>query len=355
MLMDSIGKQTADREMLDSLSRALGVSGFEQEVGSWYIENIAASVDKSFSDTMGNAYGVISGTGNGKNIMLEAHADEVGFQILHIGENGQLYLRRNGGVDEQCIPGSQVIVKTRKGEYIPGIIGKKPIHLMSTDDRKRTIELNQLWIDTGLDVDEVRSRISVGDIVAVRANWMWLGENRISGKSLDNKIGVYVLTKVMQALSKRKPLCNTVTGVATAQEEVGSRGVVVAGYRTHPDIAVTIDVDFSTDVPDCSPSRYGKISLGQGVVIPINVDSDFGLCLQLEHMAQECGIPYQMSARPHATGGTNTSRLQLVREGVRTIALGIPCRYMHTPVEMCDMRDVEASIRLIVEMVLSVE
>lgn len=348
-------KTSIDKRLLDSLSRSLGVSGFEKEVCSWYLENVTDSVDKCFFDVMGNAYGIISGSGTGKNIMIEAHADEIGFQILHIGENGYLYLRRNGGIDEQCIPGSQVIILTRKGERISGVIGKKPIHLMTTDDRKRTLELNQLWVDTGLDVEETKSRISVGDIVAIKPNWEWLGEYRISGKSLDNKLGVLALVKVMETLAKVTSIFNTVTGVATVQEEVGSRGVIIAGYNIKPDIAITIDLDFATDVPDCSSNKYGKIELGGGVVIPLNVDCNIELSRQMENIAKEHGIAYQMSAKPYATGGTNTSRLQLVREGVRTISLGIPCRYMHTPVEMCDMRDIDATIRLITQFCLQKE
>ena len=348
-------KTSIDKRLLDSLSRSLGVSGFEKEVCSWYLENVTDSVDKCFFDVMGNAYGIISGSGTGKNIMIEAHADEIGFQILHIGENGYLYLRRNGGIDEQCIPGSQVIILTRNGERISGVIGKRPIHLMTTDDRKRTLELNQLWVDTGLDVEEIKSRISVGDIVAIKPNWEWLGEYRISGKSLDNKLGVLALVKVMETLAKVTSIFNTVTGVATVQEEVGSRGVIIAGYNIKPDIAITIDLDFATDVPDCSSNKYGKIELGGGVVIPLNVDCNIELSRQMENIAKEHGIAYQMSAKPYATGGTNTSRLQLVREGVRTISLGIPCRYMHTPVEMCDMRDIDATIRLITQFCLQKE
>ncbi len=341
-------KTNNDERLLDALSQLLGVSGFEQEVCSWYLEKVKSSVSKSFLDVMGNAYGIISGSGSGKNIMIEAHADEIGFQILYIDENGYLYLRRNGGIDEQCIPGSQVVILTRNGEHIGGVIGKKPIHLMTIDDRKRTFELNQLWVDTGLDVGEVKSKISVGDAVAIKSNWIWLGKNRISGKSLDNKLGVFVLTKVMTILSKEKFLFNSITGVATVQEEVGSRGAVIAGYKVSPDISITIDLDFATDVPDCPSIKYGKIKLGGGVVIPRSVDCDKGLSLLMEDIANKQGINYQTSSRPHAIGGTNISRLQLVREGIRTISLGIPCRYMHTPVEVCDMKDVNAAIQLLI-------
>lgn len=136
---------------------------------------------------------------------------------------------------------------------------------------------------------------------------------------------------------------------ATVQEEVGSRGAVTCAHIVNPEISITIDLDFATDVPDCNPSRYGKIYLGDGVIIPRNVDCDPQLSYDMEQLALKSGIPYQVSARPHATGGTNTSRIQISRNGVRTISLGIPCRYMHTPVEVCDLRDVKACVSLIVE------
>ena len=138
-------------------------------------------------------------------------------------------------------------IVTRSGERVLGVIGKKPIHLMSSDDRKHTLKLNQLWIDTGLDVDEVKLNISVGDTVVLMPNLQWLGKNRISGRGLDNKLGVYAIIKVIKQLAQEHTLPNTIIGVATVQEEVGSRGAAVAGYRIKPDIAVTVDLDFATD------------------------------------------------------------------------------------------------------------
>lgn len=336
-----------DKALLDEISRIHSVSGFESYLCSFYLERISDKVSSTQTDSMGNAYGIINGNETDKLILIEAHADEIGFQVLYIAENGFIYLRRNGGIDEQCIPGSQVEIVTRDGSVIPGIIGKKPIHLMTTDDRKRTLEVNQLWVDTGLDVCNVKEKITVGDYVSFRPNWQWLGEHRISGKSLDNKIGLYVLIKVMEGVALTKLKHSSIAGVATVQEEVGSRGARVAGYKLKPDIAITVDMDFATDVPDCPFNKYGKVELGQGVVIPCNVDCNLELSRTFEDIAKKNNIPYQLSARPHATGGTNTSQLQMVRGGVRTISLGIPCRYMHTPVEVCDMRDVNAAIRLL--------
>jgi len=336
-----------DKTLLDEISRIHGVSGFENSICSFYLERLKDKVSNTQIDRLGNAYGMIKGSGSDKVIMVEAHADEIGFQVLYIAENGFIYLRRNGGIDEQCIPGSQVEIVTKDANIIRGVMGKKPIHLMTTDERKRTLEVNQLWVDTGLEASKVKEYITVGDCVSFRPNWQWLGEHRISGKSLDNKIGLYALIKAMESIAELKIAKSNVVGVATVQEEVGSRGVRVAGYNLNPDIAITVDMDFATDVPDCPFNKYGKIELGRGVVIPCNVDCDIELSRTFEKIAKENGISYQLSARPHATGGTNTSQLQLVRGGVKTISLGIPCRYMHTPVEVCDMRDVHAAIQLL--------
>ena len=228
MLQDKIFN---DISLLNSLCQASGVSGFEKEVCECYLNQIEKNVNNQYTDVMGNAYGVLSGSENGKKIMVEAHADEIGFQVIHIDESGFLYVRCNGGIDEQCVPGSQVEIVTRSGERVLGVIGKKPIHLMSSDDRKHTLKLNQLWIDTGLDVDEVKLNISVGDTVVLMPNLQWLGKNRISGRGLDNKLGVYTIIKVIKQLAQEHTLPNTIIGVATVQEEVGSRGAAVAGYR----------------------------------------------------------------------------------------------------------------------------
>lgn len=336
-----------DYTALDSLYKAIGVSGFENKICETFIDYIREDVDQCYLDSMGNAFALLKGDKNLQTIMIEAHADEIGFQVLHIEDSGFIYIRRNGGIDEQCIPGSQVLIQTQNGELIPGVIGKKPIHLMTADDRKRTIEINQLWVDTGLEAEEVKEKIAIGDPIAIAPNVMMLGDNKITGKSLDNKLGLFVVMQVMKRLVAHSLIKCSVVGVATVQEEIGARGAVVAGYSINPDIAITVDLDFATDVLDCTPSRYGKVALGHGVIIPRNADSNIVLSRQMEDIAKENGIPYQISARPHATGGTNTSRLQLTRNGIRTLSLGIPCRYMHTPVEICDLRDVDATVRLI--------
>lgn len=337
-----------DKKILKKILNTVSVSGNEQIVSLIMADCAKTYGLKAQSDVMGNTYVYIGCDGPKSKVLIEAHCDEIGFQVIHIAESGYIYLRRNGGIDEQCVPGSQFLIQTKNGELIPAVIGKKPIHLMNSDDRKHTIEMHQLWLDTGLETEEVMDKISVGDYVAVSPNARFLGANRITSKALDNKLGVFVLTQVIEAttlVDYIKDICIA----ATVQEEVGSRGAVTCAHKVKPEIAITIDLDFATDVPNCNPARYGKINLGNGVIIPRNVDCDSELSYQFELLANELGIAHQISARPHATGGTNTSRIQLSRDGIRTISLGIPCRYMHTPVEVCDLRDVQACISLVFE------
>lgn len=345
-MSETITIESLDLNYLRTLCESIGVSGFEKEVCEGFLSYLGTDVEKPSLDILGNA---IAYLGDGDTtVMIEAHADEIGFQVIHINEAGNIYIRANGGIDEQCLPGSQVVIQTRENGLVSGIIGKKPIHLMKADDRKHTIETHHLWVDTGLSPEEVKKIVAIGDPVAMAANMKRLGEYRVTSKALDDRVGVFVVAQVMKRLAKLGIRKYTVAGVATVQEEVGCRGSVTASYGIRPDIAITIDVDFATDVPDCPSNQYGVIELGGGVVIPRHADADMGLSLKMEQIAKRLGISYQVSARHRTTGGTNASKIQLARDGVRTISLGIPCRYMHTPVELCDLRDLESAIQLIV-------
>ena len=341
-------------EFLKSLLDTPTVSGFETAGSILYGNYLRDHVDECSTDIMGNTYATLNISDELPRIMIEAHIDEIGFQVLYIADDGCIYLRKNGGVDIQCIPGSKVVIYG-KTEEIHGVIGKTPIHLQSNQEREKTIELSNLWIDTGLDVHEIKERIHVGDVVALQQNAEMIGRNRITSKALDDKIGVFVVAEVMKRLtSERSSLRCNVQGVATVQEEVGCRGALASGFAIAPDICISIDVDFATDIPGCSKMKYGDIRLGEGVVLTCCLDSDMLIVERLRKIAAEQDIPTQYSARPYATGGTNASRIRTIKHGIRTALLGIPCRYMHTPVEMCDMRDVEAAIRLITHFCLEI-
>lgn len=342
-----------NRDFLLSLLTTSTVSGFEEGGCDLFEAYLKQYVNEFHRDAVGNSIVTLGGQDNSKSILIEAHIDEIGFQVLYIGDDGGIYLRANGGVDMHCVPGSHVEIHGRK-EIVNGVIGKIPIHLITNKEREKIIELSNLWVDTGLDVDEVKKKVRIGDVVSFKSNVEYLGEHRISSKALDDKVGVYIVAEVIRQLSKySRDLNCKVFGVATVQEETGFRGVQACSFSIMPDIAISIDVEFATDVQGCPKNKFGDVSLGNGVVIPYCLDTDIFIADEMINIAEEKGIPIQLSARPQATGGTNASRVRFLRSGIRTILLGIPCRYMHTPVEVCDLRDIEAAIRLIVEYIKS--
>lgn len=336
-----------DTKFLNTILNTHSVSGFENEMREEFLNYTKEFVDSTDVDKMGNAYASIVRGTDSKRYLIEAHMDEIGFQVVYIDDKGYVYIRANGSVDAHCVPGSQVDIITSSGEYVNGVIGKTPVHLLNGEERGKCQEISSLWIDTGLCKDQVIEKVSIGCPVAIRANVLYLSENVLSSKSLDNKIGVFIISQVLKRLSHVNHKSFDVHGVVTVQEEVGHRGACVCGHNIFPDLAISIDMDFATDVPNCPKSKYGDIALGRGVVIHRSVDNDIPLTYALEKFAKELNIMHQISARNMPVGGTNAFVLQQSQEGNKTISLGIPCRYMHTPVEMCNLKDVESAIDLI--------
>lgn len=341
-----------DLNFLNTILNTHSVSGFENEMREEFINYTKEFVDSTDIDRMGNAYAsIVSGT-NSIKYMIEAHMDEIGFQVVYIDDNGYIYIRANGCVDAHCVPGSQVCIITSSGERVNGIIGKTPIHLLNSEERKKCLEISSLWIDTGQCKDQVVKKVSIGNPVAIIPNVLYLSENVISSKSLDNKIGVFIISQVLKRLSGVRQKSFDVHGVATVQEEVGHRGAYVCECKVCPDLTISLDMDFATDVPNCLKSKYGEIALGRGVVIHRSIDNDIPMTYTLEELAKELNIRHQISARNMPVGGTNTFILQQSQGGNKTISLGIPCRYMHTPVELCDLNDINAAIDLIYHLII---
>jgi endoglucanase len=346
-----------DINFLNAILNTHSVSGFENKAGKLFLDYIEQYVDSTDTDIIGNSYaniGNMSEDNSTLKILLEAHIDEIGFQVIYIDDSGFIYIRKNGGIDIQCIPGSQIVIQTSSGEELLGVIGKKPIHLTAPEERNKNIELHTLWIDTGLSPDEVKKKISIGDVVAWQSNVIHLSDKRISSKGLDDKVGVYIISQVLKKLSTNKVSHVQVCGIASVQEEVGHRGAMVCCHKLNPDIAISIDVDFATDVPDCPKTKFGDILLGNGVVIHRSIDNTSSIALLAEKIALENNIKYQISARPTSVGGTNAMVLQQTKGGIRTISLGIPCRYMHTPVELCDLDDIKSAIELLYHFIIEI-
>ena len=303
------------------------------------------------TDVMGNTIAALNEKAPMK-VMLAGHYDEIGFQVIHIGEEGEIYFRNVGGIDKLNIPSSEVEILTEKGR-IPGVIGQRPIHLLKPKERDIPPELSDMWIDIGAESGkEARKLVSVGDSIVIRANFKLLNANRFISKGTDDKIGAFVVAETMRELAKRK-LNVAVYGVGTVQEEVGTRGAATSAFGIDPDVAFALDVGFTTDIPDIPKKLLGDLRLGAGPELTRNCDNNIVLGRILRKIAAAKKIPYQESAAHRATGGTDTATIQLTRSGVATALLSIPNRYMHSAVEMCDLRDAEAAVKLLTETIAS--
>ena len=343
-----------DKSSLDFLQEFMNTSsptGFETEAAAVFRKYTGGFCDEIRKDVMGNTIAVLNADAKFK-VMLAGHYDEIGFQIVHISDSGLLYFRANGGIDKLNIPSSEVDILTPNGK-VHGVIGKKPIHLLKEAERSKALELTDLWIDIGAESKaEAQKLVSVGDPVAMKCNFKMLNENRFVSKGTDDKIGAFIVAEVLKELSKRS-LSVGVYGVGTVQEEVGLRGSHVSAFGIDPNAAFVLDVGFATDLPDISKNQLGDISLGKGAILTRSCDNNRILGAMLRESAQKKAVPYQESAAHRATGGTDAACIQLTRSGVATALISIPNRYMHSQVEMCDLRDARSAIDILVETISS--
>ena len=337
-------------KFLEQLMRSASPTGYESEAAKIFRDYLAGCCEVS-CDVMGNTIAALN-TSAPVRVMLAGHYDEIGFQIVYISDEGLLYFRANGGIDKLNVPSSEVDIITANGK-VPGVIGKKPIHLLTPAEREKALELKDMWIDIGASSrKEAEKLVSVGDPVVMRDNFRMLNKHRFISKGTDDKIGAFIVAEVMHRLAKRQ-LNVAVYGLGTVQEEVGLRGATAGAYSVDPHIGFGIDVGFATDLPDIPKKQYGDITLGKGPALSHSCDNNIVLGRIIRKVAKDHKIPYQESVAHRATGGTDTAAIQLARGGVATALFSIPNRYMPSQVEMCDLRDAAAAIDLLTETIAS--
>jgi len=335
------------KKFLEDLLMTCGPSGFEFEQAKVYRDYLKPFAHDIRTDVLGNTVARLNPDAKFQ-FMLSGHYDEIGFQVVSIMPQGLVSFRPVGGIDPLTLPGTGVEILTEKG-HIYGVIGRKPIHLQTPDERKAVPKIEDLWIDIGAaDRDAAAKLVQVGDPVAFSRNFEMLSDTVVHSKSLDDKIGAFVIAEAFRQLSKRKIKVG-VACVGTVQEELGLRGAITGAFGVNPDAAIAVDVGFATDVPGIKPELLGDIKLGAGAELQRNADNNPPLLNRILKAAAKKKIPYQMTTGHRATGGTDTAAIQMTRGGVATALISIPNRYMHTPAEICDLRDVESAIALIVE------
>lgn len=329
-------------ELLRRLSEASGVPGREEAIRTIVQEALADYVDEIEVDILGNL--IAHKKGGGPKVVVAAHMDEIGFFVSHIDEeSGYLRLEPVGGFDPRTLIASRVVVHTESAPIL-GLIGIKPVHILTEEERKKEIRIQDLFVDVGLPGKEVKERVKVGDPVTLHQNFAEVGE-LVSGKALDDRVGVYVGIEALRRLQNHTA---DIYFVATVQEEVGLRGARTSAFQIAPEIGVALDVTLACDMPGVQPHEQ-VTKLGKGVAIKLKDSATIshpGLVRFLAKLAAERGIPYQMEILPR--GGTDAGAIQLAREGAAVVTLSVPTRYVHSVVEAAHKKDIEVAIQLLV-------
>jgi endoglucanase len=334
----------ASYEFLKKLLSTPGPSGREAAVAKLWREEAEKFADVR-GDRMGNSVATLSGDG-GPRVMLAGHIDEIGLMVTHVEDNGLLRFQGVGGWDPQVLVGQRVLLQTQNGE-VRGVIGKKAIHVMEADERKKVSEIKNLWIDIGAkDGDEAKEKVRVGDVAVIDEDVLELPNGRIASRALDNRIGAFVVLETLRLLSEEDGLAAEVVAVANVQEEIGLYGARGAAFGLDPDAAIAVDVTHATDTPGIPKNEHGDHALGSGPVITRAVNLSPIVTDGLIDTAEGEGIPYTLEADSRSTS-TDADAIQFTREGIATGLVSAPNRYMHSPNEIVDLEDLTNCARLI--------
>ena len=333
-------------EPLLKLLSAPGPSGHESTPAAVWREYCASFAQEVGGDRVGSSFARVPGTADGLTLAVVGHIDEIGLHISHIEEDGHLRFGQVGGWDTGVLIGQRVRLRTRAGD-VPGVIGRKPIHLLKDEDRKKLPETKDLHIDIGAkDGDEARGLVRIGDVAVIDAEPVEFRHERIVSRSIDNRVGCYVAAEAARLAAQDGGAPGDVLALAVAQEETTFAGARTSAFAHDPDVAIVVDVTHATDQPGVELGPMTKHPLDSGPVIARGTSLHPLVFERLYEAGEAEGISFTLESLGKGTG-TDADAIHLSRAGVPTGLVSIPCRYMHSPVEMVSVTDVEASARLI--------
>lgn len=342
-----------DKKYLKSLLETPSVTGNEVQVASLVRERLASVADEIETNVMGSVHARLSGVSKAPSVMIAAHMDEIGLMVTYISEQGYLSVASVGGVDAAVLPGMRVDVHTKTGS-LRGVVGRKPIHLIEPDERKNVTPLSRLVIDLGLPAKKVHELVSVGDVITFGVGFEPFGRGMAVSRAFDDKMGVYIATRVMEELKACGGAPGEYICAATVQEEIGLRGGTTSAFGVNPDIAIALDVTHATDYPGIDQTKYGKIVCGEGPVIARGPNINPVVFERLLAAAEAEGIKVQIEAEPGVTG-TDAGTMQIQRGGKPVGLVSVPLRYMHTPTEVLCLKDLERAVKLLVRFILDLD
>lgn len=344
--------QDSALQFLKRLLAAPSPSGYERPVQDVIREYASTFAKDVRTDWHGNVTVSVNPSGSPR-IMLAGHCDQIGLLVKHIDDRGFLWVHAIGGWDPQVLLGQDVQVWTKSGP-VAGVIARKPIHLQSPDDRKVIPEIKNLWVDIAVkDGEEARSLVSIGDPITVVLGYREMRNGLAAAPGMDNKVGAWTVISAAERVSRGNPKA-AVFAVSTVQEEIGLRGVQTSAHQLDPQLGIVVDVTHATDCPTIEENQYGRIKLGNGPVLYRGPNVNPVVFEMLSKQASALKIPVQVNGL--ATAASNdAAQLQLSRGGVATGLVCIPNRYMHSPVEMVSLNDLDHAAELIAQFCLSVD
>lgn len=336
-----------DRAAHDLLKRILETpspSGYERPIQDVVRQYVGDFADTVRTDLHGNVIAAVN-PGAELRVMLAGHCDQIGLLVQYIDDQGFLWIQPIGGWDPQMLVGQHMTVWTQSGP-VAGVISRKPIHLLTDEERKQVVKLKDLWIDIGAkDKQEASELVRVGDPVTFSLAYRELRNGLAFSPGMDNKVGLWVAIEALRRVDKSKLQC-AFYAVSTVQEEVGLRGAKTSAYAIDPQIGIAIDVTHATDCPTIDKKQEGEVALGKGPVLYRGPNMSPPLLEQLIATAKQHSIDYQLGAVSRPTG-TDANSIQINRAGVATALVSIPNRYMHSPVEVIALDDIDRAADLL--------
>jgi endoglucanase len=340
-------------EFLKALLETPSPSGFEQPIQAVVRERMKPFADSLRTDSHGNVFaarlpGAADGNAvEGPRIMLAGHCDQIGLMVQYIDSDGFLYVQPIGGWDMQILLGQHLSVWGKDGG-IHGVVARRAIHLLKPEERNKVPEFNDVWVDIGAkNREEAEGLVRCGDPVTFELGYRPLRNGLASSPGMDDKVGLWVCMEAVRLLQGRA-LRSTVYGISTVAEEIGLRGATTAAFAIDPTVGIAVDVTHATDTPGNDKKTQGEIKCGGGPVLYRGPNINPRVFDLLEATAATHNIPVQVRGTPRATG-TDANAIQIARAGVATGLIGIPNRYMHSPVEVVHLDDLSNAALLLAE------
>lgn len=319
-------------------------SGYESGLQELVRQYVSPFADRVTTDVHGNLMAVRS-PDSPIRVMLAGHCDQIGLIVQHIDNDGFLYVREIGGWDPQVLIGQRMVVWAQSGP-VAGVVARKPIHLLTEEERKQVAQMKDLWLDIGAaNKDEAAKLVRIGDAVTVELAYREVQNRRAVSPAMDDKCGLWVVVEALRRVDSQKLRC-ALYAVSTVQEEIGLRGSRTSAFGIDPHVGIAVDVTHATDCPTVKKEQEGDVSLGKGPVVYRGPNMTPKVVERLISAAETHKIPYQLGASGRATP-TDANSIQVNRAGVATALVSIPNRYMHSPVEMISLDDIDHAADLL--------